>query len=86
MSAPPDVFPYAENYDPSAQGQWSLERAPSMCGFEELDMVSPLILIKQSKYLCEGKGLHETNSEKGKKATCPLPEGYGKGQLNTIGF
>ena len=65
MSAPPDVFPYAENYDPSAQGQWSLEGAQIMCGFEEL---------------------HETNSEKGKMATRPLPEGFGIGQLDTIGF
>jgi len=38
VSAPPDVFPYAENYDPSAQGQWSLEMAPTMCGYEELGM------------------------------------------------
>ena len=41
VSVPPDVFPYAENYNPSAQGQWWLERAESMCGFEGLDMVSP---------------------------------------------
>ena len=41
VSAPAEVYPYADNYDPAAEGQWELEQK-SVCSFgEKIDMVFP---------------------------------------------
>ena len=41
VSAPAEVFPYADNYDASAEGQWELEKVKSDCSFGEFSMVFP---------------------------------------------
>ena len=41
VSAPAEVFPYADNYDASAEGQWELENVNSDCSFGEISMVFP---------------------------------------------
>ena len=41
VSAPAEVFPYADNYDASAEGQWELENVKSDCSFGEFSMVFP---------------------------------------------
>lgn len=63
MSAPAEVYPYADKYDPAAEGQWELENK-SYCSFGvKIDMnggtgcMAPIISEKgkraKQKTLCQ---------------------------------